>query len=153
FLIFGIAWIWLSNQALELFALDEPLDQRLKFAKAVAFAVLSALLIYTLVRRAEKRQAALQAEADRERDRLAQILNVTPAVIYSLKPQTPGGSKMVVDFVSQNVQTFTGYPVEVLTRDVEFWWELTHPDDRERVDAMRKELQEAGSLKHEYRIR
>jgi diguanylate cyclase (GGDEF)-like protein/PAS domain S-box-containing protein len=153
FLAFGIAWIWVSDRAIDFLVSDSRTVAWIQSAKGMLFVALSALLIYILVRRAEKTQAALKAEAVHEKDRLAQILDVTPAVIYALKVMRPGDPRMTAHFVSHNVEAFTGHPLVSWMNDPGFWLNQVHPDDRAAVEAANAHLHETGSLTHEYRLR
>jgi PAS domain S-box-containing protein len=57
--------------------------------------------------------------------RLSFLLSATPAVIYSLK----AGGSFATTFISSNVQSLLGYPVENFTQNPAFWSDHVHPDD------------------------
>ena len=83
-------------------------------------------------------------------DRIKHILNVSPAIIYSLKAQ-PGSDDFIVDFIRHNIQKLTGYA----TKDwhaPQFWINHVHPDDKPAVLQAQKSLIENGSLSHQYRF-
>lgn len=87
-----------------------------------------------------------------QRDHLADILNVNPAVLYSLRPAAPSGA-LAIDFVGQNVETVTGYPVAQWLSTPNLWTYRLHPDDLKRVDQAQRTLMATGSVRHEYRFR
>ena len=83
-------------------------------------------------------------------DRINHILNVSPAIIYSLKAR-PNNNDFVVDFIGDNIQKLTGYA----TKDwqaPQFWLNHVHPDDRAAALQAQNSLIENGSLNHQYRF-
>ncbi|MFT3858666.1 MAG: EAL domain-containing protein [Aquabacterium sp.] len=152
FLAFGIAWIWVSDRAIDLVVADPHIATWIQSIKGMVFVGLSTVLIYVLVRHAERTQLALKAEAVREKDRLAQILDVTPAIIYSLKASPDGQPSMQADFVSHNVEAFTGHPMSRWLNEPQFWIHHVHPDDRAAVEKANAELYDTGGVSHEYRF-
>jgi diguanylate cyclase (GGDEF)-like protein/PAS domain S-box-containing protein len=83
-------------------------------------------------------------------DRIRHILNVSPAIIYSLKAQ-PDSDEFIVDFIGHNIQKLTGYA----TKDwhaPQFWINHVHPDDKAAVMQAQQSLFENGSLSHQYRF-
>ena len=152
FLLFGTVWILVSDRAIGLFTQDIALLSTIQSFKGLLFVGLSALLLYVLVRRSERTRAALEAQAMQQRDHLADILNVNPAVLYSLRPAAPSGA-LAIDFVGQNVETVTGYPVAQWLSTPNLWTYRLHPDDLKRVDQAQRTLMATGSVRHEYRFR
>jgi diguanylate cyclase (GGDEF)-like protein/PAS domain S-box-containing protein len=152
FLLFGAAWVLASDRAIELIVPDALMAHFWQSAKGLAFVGLSGALIYLLVRRAERERARLAQETARQRDRLAYILDVSPAVIYALKPGV-GGEPWILDFVSHKVEHTSGYSVEYWQTQPRLWRDLLHPEDRERVLEERTLLKTQGWLHHEYRLR
>ena len=69
FLAFGATWIWTSDRAIDLFVPDAHVGNWLQSIKGLLFVVLSAVLIYVLVRRAEEARAEGRRRED-ERQRL-----------------------------------------------------------------------------------
>lgn len=151
FLVFGTAWILVSDRAIGLFTQDVEMLSTIQSFKGLLFVGLSGLLIYGLVRRAARAQAALEAEAVRQRDHLADILNVNPAVLYSLRPAPPSGV-LTIDFVGHNVEKVTGYPVALWLSKPDLWSCCLHPEDQERVHQAQRTLMATGSVRHEYRF-
>jgi diguanylate cyclase (GGDEF)-like protein/PAS domain S-box-containing protein len=83
-------------------------------------------------------------------DRIRHILNVSPAIIYSLKAQ-PDSGDFIVDFIGHNIEKLTGYA----TKDwhtPQFWINHVHPDDKAVVLQAQNTLIENGSLNHQYRF-
>jgi PAS domain S-box-containing protein len=83
-------------------------------------------------------------------DRIRHILNVSPAIIYSLKAQH-GSDDFIVDFIGHNIQKLTGFNTKDW-RAPHFWIDHVHPDDRAAVLQAQKSLIENGSLSHQYRF-
>ncbi|HSG92556.1 MAG TPA: EAL domain-containing protein, partial [Methylotenera sp.] len=83
-------------------------------------------------------------------DRIRHIMNVSPAIIYSLKVQ-PGSDDFVMDFISHNIQNLTGYTTKEWHTH-QFWINHIHPEDRAEVLKAHKELIENGSLSQQYRL-
>ena len=83
-------------------------------------------------------------------DRINHILNVSPAIIYSLKAH-PDHNDFVVDFIGDNIHKLTGYA----TKDwqaPQFWLNHVHPDDRAAALQAQDSLIKNGSLSHQYRF-
>lgn len=151
FLAFGFGWILASDRLLNMLVSDQPTRDSIQSVKGLAFVLLSAALIYLLVRNAETTQDALEQKTARERDRLAHILHVNPGVVYSMHRDHTTG-KFVADFIGNNVQRVTGHPHESWFEDPDFWRSHIHPEDLRRVEAAQEELFLDGSLSHEYRL-
>ena len=153
FLAFGVLWILGSDHLLALITTDVATLSALQSIKGLAFVGLSALLILVLGRLAERRHQRLQDESRRQRERLAHILDVTPAVLYTLKPNPANPAQWEVDFVSQNVEDMTGHPPDTWRGRRDFWQQHLHPEDLARVLAAQSLLLDRDTLHHEYRIR
>jgi len=150
FLAFGFAWIFVSDGLLQLLVTDPEGRATVQSVKGLLFVILSAALVYALVRAAERTQARLEQATLRERDRLAQVLNVSPAVIYALRPDANG--VMAVDFVGDNVEKITGFPRSRWHDMADFWNSRLHPDDRASAQAAQQRLKDNGRVSHEYRF-
>ena len=153
FLLFGVAWILLSDRLLEAMVADHAMRATVQSIKGLAFVLLSTTLVYLLVRAAEHRHAALEAQANRERDRLAQVLNVNPSVMYSLRATADGSGRFEVDFVGPNVLKVTGYPTAHWLSAASFWLDHLHPDDLALARSKQIELMACGEISYEYRFR
>lgn len=83
-------------------------------------------------RQAEQEAARLHAEIEVQRQRLDNIVSTVPGVVWEAwgKPDT---AAQRIDFVSEHVQTLLGYSVEEWLSTPNFWLQIVHPDDRERI--------------------
>lgn len=153
FLIFGITWILTSDRAIDALTRDPGVLSTLQSGKGIVFVCLSAGLIYLLVRGAERHSAALERRTREQRDHLAQILDVSPAVIYVM--QRPAGSDAAwrLELMGGNIASVSGYPVEDWRASPSFWIDHLHPDDRAEALRAQARLLQDGHLQHEYRFR
>jgi two-component system sensor histidine kinase/response regulator len=90
-----------------------------------------------------------QSSRDRLANRVDDLLRLSPAVIYT----RPIPDDHRPTFVSDKVQPVFGYAPEQLTGDPAFWVERIHPDDRERVLARLRHVDEVAGQVDEYRVR
>jgi PAS domain S-box-containing protein len=100
----------------------------------------------------EQEEAARQYLGEAQataRERLTQLLSVSPAVIYSFK----ASGDFAPTFVSANIETLFGYAPREFLDNPNFWRERVHPDDLRRVEAEQAKLFEAGHHTTEYRFR
>ena len=152
FLAFGVLWILGSDHLLSLIAEDVQTLSRLQSAKGLVFVGLSAMLISVLGHIADRRHQRLQADSNEQRERLARILDVTPAVIYTLRPDAQNTAQWRVDFVSQNVEQMTGHPPHAWLANHQFWQQHLHPEDRPRVLQAQMQLASRDVRHLEYRF-
>ncbi|MFZ2663417.1 MAG: hypothetical protein WAX63_16135, partial [Rhodoferax sp.] len=82
--VFAGAWIWLSDSALEQLFRDPASLTWLQSAKGSFFVLVTSLLLYQLISSDARVREALAARIQLEAERLADIMSVNPAVIYSL---------------------------------------------------------------------
>jgi PAS domain S-box-containing protein len=75
-------------------------------------------------------------EALREAERRFRVLvEQMPAAIYrETAPQHPGAIA-TIDYLSPQIERLLGYAPETMLGETGRWWELIHPEDRERVRA------------------
>ncbi|MBM3544523.1 MAG: PAS domain S-box protein [Alphaproteobacteria bacterium] len=86
----------------------------------------------------------------RERDKqLTQLLDASPAVIYSFKARDDYAPL----FVSENIARVLGYAPDEYLKDADFWRSHVHPDDVEGVEAELAALFEQDHHAVEYRFR
>ncbi|HEX3626824.1 MAG TPA: response regulator [Verrucomicrobiae bacterium] len=101
----------------------------------------------------ESRERARLKQAEQELQtthaQLRQLLEHSPAVIYSLKVE---GKKLVPKIVSENVTMLLGFTVTE-TLSPEWWLTQLHPDDREDAIASISETLVDGASLTNYRIR
>ncbi|MBA4255189.1 MAG: GGDEF domain-containing protein [Polaromonas sp.] len=154
FLAFGFGWIVLSDHVLLALVSDDQLRNQIQSIKGLLFVALSAALVYLLVKSAERSRAALQAETAQERDRLAQVLDVSPAAVYSLHARQSGDQALAwhLDLVGRNVERISGFSAQEWQTQPGLWRSRVHPDDRDQVMAAQRLLRTEGRLSHEYRF-
>ncbi|PPT09219.1 Circadian input kinase A [Geitlerinema sp. FC II] len=90
------------------------------------------------------------AELDRHlaQKRLEYLLVSSPGVIYSCKAE----GNFAATYMSDNVESLTGYPAERFVIEPHFWGSCIHPDDRDRVFENLKHVFETDCYNHEYRF-
>lgn len=88
----------------------------------------------------------LQAETASANERLQYLLTSNPAVIFS---QTPDRK---TTFVSNNVQTMTGYSPAELIAKPDFWIDCLHPEEKETILDRSSILFLQGYHAYEYRF-
>ncbi|PCH61018.1 MAG: hypothetical protein COC04_06455 [Gammaproteobacteria bacterium] len=80
---------------------------------------------------------------------LTYLLRASPVVIYSCIPS----GQYPTTFISENIETLTGYTPEEYLADPSFWLHHLHPDDTEALLAEMSELFDTDkSLSYEYRF-
>ena len=89
-----------------------------------------------------------EEELQQIRERLEFILANSGAVLYSCQ----ASGNFSTTFVSEGVQLLTGYPPEEFTSNDNFWLDLIHPEDRDKILANLPQLFETGFHLHEYRF-
>ena len=83
--------------------------------------------------------------------RYRSVVERIPAVTYADVVQ---GDVARMGFVSPQIETLLGYPYERFLHDPEFWFELIHPEDAERIDTeARAAGTDGSSFDQEYRMR
>lgn len=80
---------------------------------------------------------------------LDEVLSTCPSVIYSMSFE---GDTPVVDWISKNIETITGYPISDIIKPGQ-WTQLIHPQDRVVESEADQALLKNGSLNYEYRVR
>lgn len=90
-------------------------------------------------------EKALQATTNR----LNFLLNYSPVVIFSCKPDGDYGAT----FISENIKDVLGYETREFLEDSKFWVNHLHPDDVERVFHGLANLFVNNYYFHEYRLR
>ena len=141
-LISGTVGEDVAVEAMKMGATDYLLKDRLiRLGRAVERALLES--------RERARLKRAEEELQTTHAQLRQLLEHSPAVIYSLKVE---GKNLVPKIVSENVTTLLGFTVaETLSR--EWWLAQLHPDDRERaITSISETLVDGASLTN-YRLR
>ncbi|MDP4302210.1 sensor domain-containing protein [Leptothrix discophora] len=153
FIAFGVLWIVGSDRLLDALFEDRALLLRLQSGKGLVFVLLSAWLIHALVRHSQRLAAHQRDELRAERDRLAQILRVSPTLIYSLRPDADALGNWHIDHIGDNVERITGHSRAAWLGSPDFLRRHIHPDDLARYDMAQRQLMLDGELHHEYRFR
>ncbi len=98
-------------------------------------------------------QKLAEAKADEAEERYRELTERGPVASYVIR-RTPASDQLLeVEYVSPQVSTLVGLPIDRLLSDPQAWTELIHPDDRERVgQAVRECLETGQSWAHEYRM-
>ncbi len=82
-------------------------------------------------------------------ERLRYVLTTAPTALYSCAPT----GDFRTYYVSPNIESLLGYPVQCYLDDASFWTNRIHPEDRERVLGELGRTLEAGHCAFEYRFR
>ncbi len=80
--LFGAAWIFLSDSALEALVSDLHLLTRIAIYKGWAYVLVTALLVYVLVHQAMRRQVAIQSELRQSEERFRAIFENVNDTIF-----------------------------------------------------------------------
>jgi adenylate cyclase len=75
-------------------------------------------------------------------ERLTQLLNASPAVIYSFK----ASGNFAPIFVSENIKRLLGYRPDEYLENADFWRTRVHPEDVDAVEAEQAKQFEAGAF-------
>lgn len=97
----------------------------------------------------EAKKQSLIAELNIAHKQINQIVNLSPAIIYTLKVSTTNSTQL--DFISENVYKITGHTKETWGQD-NFWINHVHPDDLASVQKSQETLFKTGALSHHYRF-
>jgi len=97
---------------------------------------------------AEEQRAAAQAALERTAAQLSHVMETNPVILFSMRET---GDRLVIQWVSGNVQAMTGYePAEILAPG---WWEGNlHPLDKDWAIAEQKKMT-GGQVTHDFRFR
>ncbi len=95
----------------------------------------------------EQKQNALALQQKEERLRF--LLNNTPAVIYTCRPDGDFGTT----FITDNIESQLGYLPSQFLDDAKFWFERIHPTDRMKIQAAFPKLYQSDTHTLEYRFR
>ena len=141
-LISGTVGEEVAVEAMKMGATDYLLKDRLaRLGQAVNRALLEA--------RERTRLKRAEEELQNTHAQLRQLLEHSPAVIYSLKVE---GKNLVPRIVSENITRLLGFTVAE-TLSYEWWLTQLHPDDRERaINSISETLVDGASLTN-YRLR
>jgi PAS domain S-box-containing protein len=83
-------------------------------------------------KQAEHAQAQLAAQIAEERQRLNNIIDSVPGIVWESWGQ-PNAANQSIDFVSDYVESLLGYSVQEWLQTPNFWLTIVHPDDYEHA--------------------
>jgi PAS domain S-box-containing protein len=83
-------------------------------------------------KRAEEENARLTAEIEAERQRLSNIIANVPGAVWE-SWGAPDAATQRMNYVSDYVETLSGYTVEEWLSAPLFWLSIVHPDDKKRA--------------------
>ncbi len=81
----------------------------------------------------------------RERRHLEELIAQVPGVVWEAQPRGSDGA-LVAHLVSRQAETLLGHPLSRWRETPEFWLEITHPEDRERVRQAAREVMRGGGI-------
>lgn len=153
YLILASAWIWGSDWlTLQLLGSPAALTWAQSW-KGELFVLFTALLLFWLIRREERAQAAIRAELESTRSQLEHFVNASTSILYAMVPDPDRTGSWRISYVSANVARLLGHAPDEWLEDADFWFGHLHPDDRPRVLQSQSRLHESGLLQYRYRLR
>ncbi len=152
YLVLASLWIWGSDWLLLHLWADALALRQMQSWKGELFVLVTTGLLFILVYREERTQAAIRSELARTRDQLEHTVDVSGTVIYALVPSSPGRDEWSIAYVSGNLERLTGYSVAQWQSQPDFWLQHVHPEDRPVAAAAQRELHEQRKLRHQYRF-
>lgn len=128
--VFGIAWILFSDWLVRLVALDADMLHNLQNIKGTLYVLLSAVLIYLLIRHENRHTQQAARALLAERERLSGILEGTRVGTWEWNVQD--GSTVF----NERWADMLGYSLQELQpTTIKTWESLTHPDDLPTAEA------------------
>ena len=85
-------------------------------------------------------------------ERLSQIINTSPAAIYTLQLNENNHCPMKVTMMSDSIERICGYSAKEWLQNESFWFDIICDEDRDRVIDSVQGLNVDGRIEHEYRI-
>lgn len=144
YLLFGALWIILSDRVLYFFIQDSNQLTKIQTYKGWFYVLISALLIYALLHHFLTLQRKADALAIENEERLRLALSAAKQGIFDTNYQT-GEIK-----VNDTYATMLGFDPATFKETRESWLERLHPDDRELLAEINRDLGE-GKL-HGHRV-
>ena len=83
------------------------------------------------LRKATKTQEELKAQLDEHRIKLEELISQIPGVVWEMHGTPETGLSLT--FISEYLKPVLGYEVSESTAPLNFWIDIVHPDDREKV--------------------
>ena len=147
YLVVSVAWILLSDRALEAAGVDPDAAGWIQSVKGCGFVSLTAGLLYWLVRR-ELRAASEARDRARESDeRFRQLADAVADVFWLTDPTVPA-----LLYVSPAYERVFGRPRDEIYARPEAWLDAIHPDDRPAARAAADRFRRGESGEVEYRV-
>lgn len=143
--LFGVAWILMSDAAVQAVAVDGVWLAAAQRSKGLTFVVLTALLLLALVHRGSRQM--LQT-VQRQEQQFRELHQSLAEVLWMVSPD---GRQVM--YVSPAFEAVYGLPVDDFVADPAMWLRLVHPEDRAAAQASGDALQTQGSVECQYRIR
>jgi PAS domain S-box-containing protein len=84
----------------------------------------------TQYKQVEQEKAQLNAQIERQRQRLETIFANVPGVVWEAWGE-PDADTQRIDFVSEYAETMLGYSIEEWLTTPNFWLSIVHPEDKE----------------------
>jgi PAS domain S-box-containing protein len=98
--------------------------------------------------RAEQEKARLAGELEHERQRVSGIVATVPGLVWESIATSEG---FLATFVSDYIETLTGYSKTEWLRSPSFWLSIVHPEDQAGASAESRRIFEAGAGTMEFR--
>jgi PAS domain S-box-containing protein len=99
----------------------------------------------------QRKSAEERLRSTEERFRV--LIEQMPAVTYTHTVEENGTRAVDMDYVSPQVETLAGYPVETWLGTVNFYRQITHPDDIDRLeDTIERANADGSPMAIDYRI-
>ncbi len=147
YLLFGALWIILSDRVLYFFIQDSNQLTKIQTYKGWFYVLISALLIYALLHHFLTLQRKADALAIENEERLRLALSAAKQGIFDTNYQT-GEIK-----VNDTYATMLGFDPATFKETRESWLERLHPDDRELLAEINRDLGEGKLRGHRVEFR
>lgn len=95
-------------------------------------------------------RARLRQVVEHERERIARLVESLPIVVWESEYDADGHLRQT--FVSDYIETLTGFTAAEWLADTDGWVRLVHPDDEELLEVPEQELARSGTAERRYRI-
>ncbi len=94
-----------------------------------------------------------EMEIKESQNRLKHIIEVSPATIYTLSPTGNNQQPFITTFVSESINTVSGFSPQEWYSDPKLWLKRLHSDDLKKTLDLQNQLLDQGSLDLQYRFR
>ncbi len=151
YVLFGGAWILLSDSILAMLVSDPGRVTELQAYKDWAFVAASAILLYFGFRREFRRRTRAVGEFQESQQSLSTLLSNLPGMVY----RCLNDRNWTMETVSEGCFELTGYqPAELIGNRDAAYADLIHPDERDGVwEEVQAAVEKRKPFQLEYRIR